>query len=108
MSNLKNLVPCCIKVFKQKPDSEGYYIEPTKNQMIDELLEQHDELTKYKRAFEILKRNTTITLDKGKHEEEQIYCINIEQDYNQYVLFGLSKEEYELLEELMNCGTKDN
>ena len=99
MSNLKNLVPCCIKVFKQKPDSEGYYIEPTKNQMIDKLLEQHDKLTKYERAFEILKRKGLRIVEYDADE------------YSQYLNFtkgidtDLEPEEAELLEELMKDET---
>jgi hypothetical protein len=94
MSNLKNLVPCCINVFKQKPDSEGYYIEPTKNQMIDKLLEQHDKLTKYKRAFEILKEK--LELDISERTEFIGYLL-----YTGLEPVTISREQYELLEELM-------
>ena len=99
MSNLKNLVPCCINVFKQKPDNEGYYVEPTKNQMIDKLLEQHDKLTKYKRVFEILKDK--LAIEPMKDEKEcWFYFKNVYSNgYTDYV--DLNNDEYELLEELM-------
>ena len=64
----------------------------------DCILKELDELTKYKRAFEILKDKLYITF----REIKNTYHINFEtkEDLEDF-RFGVSKEEYELLEELM-------
>ena len=64
-----------------------------------------EQLTKYKRAFEILNRDKELTLHKGKEpilgtDEYKLSFVNWK---------SLTKEEYELLEELMkNENSKQN
>ena len=55
---------------------------------------------KYKRAFEILKPSIN---EIYQIWDEDIYGVEIDE-----CDFRFSKEDKELLEELMNCGTKDN
>ena len=60
-----------------------------------------DELTKYKRAFEILKENAQISIKKCLWDGETIYYLVINQEYGDQIQFRLSKEEKTLIEELM-------
>ena len=64
-----------------------------------ELNEKDEKLTKYKRAFEILKDFDLFTI--RKQEEPELYCIDT---YNNEQ--SLTKEEYELLEELMKYESR--
>ena len=70
------------------------WAESYANRRMKENKEMNDELTKYKRAFEILKDFDLFTI--RKQEEPELYCIDT---YNN--VQWLTKEEYELLEELM-------
>ena len=63
--------------------------------------ELEEKLTKYKRAFEILKDNAQISIKKCLWDGETIYYLVINQEYGDQIQFRLSKEEKELLEELM-------
>lgn len=74
------------------------WAESYANRRMKENKEMNDKLTKYKRAFEILNRDKELTLHKGKEpilgtDEYKLSFVNWK---------SLTKEEYELLEELMN------
>ena len=101
MSNLKNVVPCCIKVFKQEPDRDGRYVEPTKNQMIDKLLEQHETIKKYEAIeqdvgiplevlFKALKDGIKVKTYDDDIEEEVILDFEPEELVFDYVLRAIT------------------
>lgn len=72
------------------------------NQLQKEKDELEIRLTKYKRAFEILNLNFTLIC------KEDEYLCNKEYYLLSDTYTKIEKEEAELIEELMNCGTKDN
>lgn len=67
----------------------------------EELNEKDKKLTKYKRVFEILKQVKYTKQSASK-------CLGLTQINIETEQFVITNEEKELLEELMNCGTKDN
>lgn len=77
MSKLKHCVECCQKVFNQKPDMDGYYVEPTKNQMIEKLLQQHEEIENLKKTLNILadKNNYYLLVDENTEKINVEYAI---------------------------------
>lgn len=86
--------------------------EPDKNKQlhvmsVKEYEELEEELTKYKRAFEILKEIFDIRFEKDEDGDCWIKIFPTTYD-DRHVLGEPTNEQYELLEELMNCGTKDN
>ncbi len=62
-----------------------------------------DELTKYKRAFEILKDKEIIKL--GKNDFYHKYYLQRNDTNGNVITIEITKEEYELLEELMKGET---
>ena len=62
-----------------------------------------DELTKYKRAFEILKDKLGLEIKNVNNLGRILHKLYYRDDES-----TLEQEEAKLLEELMNCGTKDN
>ena len=60
-----------------------------------------DELAKYRRAFEILKEKLEIYLGKDDYGEFSNFFMNLDYFADVDATIELSKEEYELLEELM-------
>lgn len=68
--------------------------------------ELENKLSKCERAFEILKDSEIIKI--GNNPFNNTYYLQRNDTNGNIVVIKLTKEEYELLEELMNCGTKDN
>ena len=82
MSKLINVVECCKKVFNQIPDRDDYYVEPTKNELIDKTLEQLKLLKqKDQRIAELEKEIESIgrLCDKLNNDYEEINKNNIHQ-----------------------------
>ena len=67
-----------------------------------EISELNKELTKYKRAFEILKDKLNIEFGKYDFSVTPNYYKDLEYFADVKSSFELTKEEYELLEELMS------
>lgn len=93
---------------------EWYYMSNMSKEERDRLYKMYDEeikiidkqLTKYERAFEILKDK--LAIEPMKDEKEcWFYFKNVYSNgYTDYV--DLKDEEYELLEELMNNASNNN
>lgn len=63
-----------------------------------------DKLTKYKRAFEILKEILSLNKDKSIDGKVDFYTLYFTGQFPYEIYKRLEKEEYELLEELMSDG----
>ena len=89
--------------------TEWYYMSNMSKEERSRLYSMYDEeikvidkeLTKYNRVFEILKDNVQISIKKCLWDGETIYYLVINQESGDQIQFRLSKEEKELLEELM-------